>query len=420
VFAEYLDDMRSQVKVFAPDGRLVRSIGFPAAGAVNGFSGDWNNPRLYFAFQSFHMPPAIFRHVAATGAQDVFWKAEVPFDSDAYEVRQEWYASKDGTRVPLFLVHRKGLARNVPHPTVLTGYGGFTVSQTPSWSPRAAAWVDAGGVYAVAGLRGGGEFGEDWHRAGMRDKKQNTFDDFIAAAEWLMAQGYTSRDRLAITGGSNGGLLTGAAVTQRPELFAAVVSRYPLLDMVRYHKFLVARFWVPEYGSAESPDEFRVLRAYSPYHNVKRGARYPALLFMTGDGDTRVDPLHGRKMAALMQAAQGADEPVLLRYDVKAGHSAGVPVALQIEELADELAFMAWQTGLAARAREEKAAGDVTVRERYPALATVVPGHGAGGGAPPLARTGELPAAARAARRPERTAPSITAGSPVSVQSPAR
>ncbi len=216
----------------------------------------------------------------------------------------------------------------------------------PGFSARAVLWMELGGVYALPNLRGGGEFGEEWHRAGMLERKQNVFDDFLAAAEWLIKNGYTNPSRLAISGGSNGGLLVGAALTQRPDLFAAVVCSYPLLDMIRYHRFLVARFWIPEYGSSDDPEQFKYLLAYSPYHRVKPGTRYPAVLFITGDADTRVDPLHARKMAARLQAATASDRPILLRYDTKAGHSGGLPLSKQIEDLTDELSFLLWQLGV--------------------------------------------------------------------------
>jgi prolyl oligopeptidase len=246
----------------------------------------------------------------------------------------------------MFLVHRKGVKRDGSSPALLTGYGGFNISETPGFSARAALWVENGGVYALPNLRGGGEFGEDWHKAGMLEKKQNVFDDFIGAAEWLIKNGYTSPSRLAISGGSNGGLLVGAALTQRPDLFAAVVCSYPLLDMVRYQKFLVAGYWVPEYGSGDNPEQFPFLYAYSPYHHVKGGTKYPAVLFITGDSDTRVAPLHARKMAALLQASTGSDKPVLLHYDTKAGHSGGAtPVTKKIEDLSDELSFLFAETG---------------------------------------------------------------------------
>jgi prolyl oligopeptidase len=247
--------------------------------------------------------------------------------------------------IPMFVVHRKGMKLDGSHPALLTGYGGFNLSQTPGFSARAAVWVESGGVYALPNLRGGNEFGEAWHKAGMLERKQNVFDDFIGAAEWLVKQGYTSPARLAISGGSNGGLLVGAALTQRPELFAAVVCSYPLLDMVRYHKFLVAGFWVPEYGSADNPDQFNYIYAYSPYHRVQTGTKYPAVLFITGDSDTRVAPLHARKMTALLQASTASNRPVILHYDTKAGHSRGAtPIPKQIDDMTDELSFLFAET----------------------------------------------------------------------------
>jgi prolyl oligopeptidase len=277
----------------------------------------------------------------------VWWKPSIPVKSEDFEVKQVWYTSKDSTKVPMFLLYRRGLKPDGARPTLLTGYGGFNSSSTPGFSALGALWAERGGVYALANLRGGGEFGEEWHKAGMLEKKQNVFDDFIAAAQWLVAQGYTKPSRLAIRGGSNGGLLVGAALTQRPDLFQAVVCNYPLLDMIRYQKFLLARLWVSEYGSAENPEQFKYLYAYSPYHHVKPGAKYPAGLFVTGDSDTRVDPLHARKMAALLQSATGSNKPVLLLYDTKSGHSGGRPVSKQIEETADELSFLLWQLGVA-------------------------------------------------------------------------
>ena len=246
----------------------------------------------------------------------------------------------------MFLVHKKGIKLDGKNPTYLTGYGGFNQSLTPSFSSFAAMWAESGGVFALPSLRGGGEFGEKWHEAGMRERKQNVFDDFISAAEWLIKNRYTSPQKLAIAGGSNGGLLVGAAMTQRPELFQAVVCSYPLLDMVRYQKFLVAQFWVPEYGSSENEFEFKYILSYSPYHRVKQGVKYPAVLFITGDSDTRVAPLHARKMTALMQAMTGSDRPILLHYDTKAGHSGGTPVNKQIEDVTDTLSFLFWQLGM--------------------------------------------------------------------------
>jgi prolyl oligopeptidase len=265
-------------------------------------------------------------------------------------VKQEWFASKDGTRVPMFIVHKKGMQKNGTNPTLLTGYGGFNVSLTPAFSRSAYLWLEHGGVYAVANLRGGAEFGEDWHRAGMLDKKQNVFDDFAGAAEYLINQKYTDRDHLAIQGGSNGGLLMGAAVTQHPDLFRAVVCQVPLLDMLRYQNFQIAKLWIPEYGSAQDEKQFDFLYAYSPYHHVKPGVEYPAILFMTADTDTRVDPMHAKKMAALMQAeaknGTSRERPILLRIETKAGHGAGKPVTKQIEEFTDIYSFLFWQLGM--------------------------------------------------------------------------
>jgi len=284
--------------------------------------------------------------------QPALWaKVEAPsIDPSAYEVSQEWYKSKDGTRVPMFVVHKKGLQKTGHNPTLLTAYGGFNVSLTPTFSRTAYLWMEHGGVFAVANLRGGAEFGEDWHRAGMLDKKQNVFDDMISAAEHLISEKYTDKNHLAIQGGSNGGLLMGAMITQRPDLFRAVVSQVPLLDMLRYQNFQIAKLWIPEYGSAENPEQFKWLYAYSPYQHVKPGTEYPAILFMTGDFDTRVDPMHAKKMAAEMQAqaknGQSKTRPILLRIESKAGHGAGKPVTKQIEEFTDVYSFLFWQLGV--------------------------------------------------------------------------
>ncbi len=346
IFVNALQNVVSTVRVYSQGGKLERTIGFPALGSVSAIRGRWAGSEAYFSFSSFVVPSTIYRYGIASGERKEWWKPSVPISTDPVEVRQVWYASKDGTRIPMFLVHRKGLKLDGTNPTLLTGYGGFTISETPTYKPLAALWVERGGVYALPNLRGGGEFGEAWHRAGMLSKKQNVFDDFLAAADWLVANRYTGTDRLAISGGSNGGLLVGAALTQAPEKFRAVVCSVPLLDMLRYHQFLVARFWVPEYGSSENPEQFRVLQAYSPYHHVTKGVSYPAVLFVTGDSDTRVDPLHARKMTALLQASTGSDRPVLLHYDTKLGHAGGKPVSKQIDDLTVELTFLFWQLGV--------------------------------------------------------------------------
>ena len=351
LLANYEQNASSQLKLFAIDGRPLRDVPLPEIGSVYGIGGKWNRREAFFAFHSFTVPDSVYQADLASGGASLWSKVDAPgIDPGVYEVKQLWFNSKDGTRVPMFVFHKKGLQLNGKNPTLLTGYGGFNVSLTPGFVPDRYVWLERGGVFAVANLRGGAEFGEDWHRAGMLDKKQNVFDDFIAAAEFLIAQHYTDPHHLAIRGGSNGGLLMGAALTQRPDLFQAVVCQVPLLDMLRYQNFQIAKLWIPEYGSAEDPRQFEWLYAYSPYHHVKPGVEYPATLFMTADTDTRVDPMHAKKMAALMQAvaANGRSRmrPILLRIDNKAGHGAGKPIAKQIEELTDAYSFLFWQLGM--------------------------------------------------------------------------
>jgi len=346
ILVTYLRNVNTQIRIFDAAGKHLRDLALPALGSANINGGRWTSNEMFYSFDSFHLPNTTYRYDLATNTQEVWARQNVPFDSEKYEVKQVWYASKDGTKIPMFVVHKKGLKLDGSNPTLLTGYGGFNLSETAGFSVRAALWIERGGVYALPNLRGGGEFGEEWHKAGMREKKQNVFDDFIGAGEWLIANKYTRPDKLAIRGGSNGGLLVGAMMTQRPDLFGAVVCGYPLLDMVRFHKFLVARWWVPEYGSADDPEQFKYIRAYSPYHNVKAGTKYPATLFLTGDSDTRVDPLHARKMTALVQAANASDKPIILLYDTKAGHSSGgKPISLQVADLVDEVSFLFWQLG---------------------------------------------------------------------------
>jgi len=282
----------------------------------------------------------------ASGEQSVWRRVEADVDPARYEVEQVTYPSKDGTPVTMFLVRPRGLRPTGSHPVYLSGYGGFNISMSPAFSRSLLLWLERGGVVAIPNLRGGGEDGETWHRDGMLDRKQNTFDDFIAAAEWLVREGWTSPGRLAATGGSNGGLLMGAALTQRPELFRAVVVQVPLLDMLRYHRFLIARLWIPEYGSPDDPQQFRWLRAYSPYHHVRQGVAYPAVLLATAEQDTRVDPMHARKMTARLQAATASERPVLLRLETQAGHGAGKPIAKSLEELADVWTFVCAELGV--------------------------------------------------------------------------
>lgn len=341
----FLKDVQPRIAIHDLTGTHIRDIAFDTIGAVGGGAGQWTSDEAFFTFQSYHRPNTIYRYDLATGDQTVWAQVEIPIETDRYTVTQTWFESQDGTRVPMFVTHRDDVVLDGANPTLLTGYGGFNLSMTPSFSSLAAVWLEHGGVFAEASLRGGGEFGETWHRDGMLDRKQHVFDDFIAAAEHLIAEGYTTATHLAIRGGSNGGLLVGTVSNQRPDLFGAVVCTYPLLDMVRYHQFLVASFWVPEYGSSEDPAQFAYLYDYSPYHNVNPTAEYPATLYITGDGDTRVAPLHGRKMAALMQSAHGDATPVLLRYHTEAGHSGGQPVSQQIEQMVDTVSFLLWQVG---------------------------------------------------------------------------
>ncbi|HLY92085.1 MAG TPA: prolyl oligopeptidase family serine peptidase [Candidatus Angelobacter sp.] len=334
-------------RILDANGKFIRELQSPTLGTISGPGGRWSSNEAFYSFTSYNMPGTIYRYDVATGKQSVWFSPKVPIDSAKYQVSQVWYTSKDGTKIPMFLAHAKGIKLDGSNPTLLTGYGGFNLSSTPSFNPFAAAWMANGGVYAVANLRGGGEFGEEWHHAGMLEKKQNVFDDFIAAAEWLIKNKYTSPSKLAIRGTSNGGLLVGAALTQRPDLYAAVICGYPLLDMLRYQNFLVARYWVPEYGSAENADQFKYIYAYSPYQHVKAGTKYPSVLLISGDSDTRVAPLHARKMTALLQASQGAaDHPILLHYDTAAGHSGGTPAGKQVENTTDELSYLFWQLGV--------------------------------------------------------------------------
>jgi prolyl oligopeptidase len=346
IIAQYSHNASSELKVFEADGKPAGEIALPALGDVSGITGRWRNSEAFLSFQSFAIAATIYRYDISQHTLAVWAKSPVPIDANEFEVKQVWYESKDKTRVPMFLFYKKGLKLDGSNPALMTAYGGFDSSETPAFRDDAVVWAEHGGIFAMPNLRGGGEFGEAWHHAGMLGKKQNVFDDFFAAAEWLIANHYTSPQRLAITGRSNGGLLMGAAMTQRPDLFGAIVCGYPLLDMVRYQKFLVARFWVPEYGSSDDPGQFPFLYAYSPYHHVIKGTKYPAVLFLTGDSDTRVAPLHARKMTAEMQAAQGGDKPILLMYDTKLGHSEGRPVSKIIEEDTGVLQFLFAQVGV--------------------------------------------------------------------------
>jgi prolyl oligopeptidase len=347
LFVHYLHNVTSRIQVYSLEGESVGEIPLPGIGTAGGPGGRWESDVAFVSFRSFTRPRTVYLYRVSTGEMELWAQDNLPFDSSPYEVRQEWYRSRDGTRIPMFLVHRKGLHPNGEHPVLLYGYGGFNVSLTPYFSPSAALWIERGGIYAVANIRGGGEFGEAWHQAGMLEKKQNVFDDFIAAAEWLINNDYTNQSRLAIQGGSNGGLLVGAALTQRPDLFQAVLCQFPDLDMIGYYRFEnnnpPALF---EYGDASNPEHFPFLYAYSPYQKIVPGTEYPAVLLTTGDADTRVPPLQARKMTARLQAATGSERPVLLLYDTKAGHAGGKPLSKIINDLSMELAFLFWQLGV--------------------------------------------------------------------------
>jgi prolyl oligopeptidase len=346
--AFYLKDAHTQIRTFALDGTYLGEIPLPGLGSASGFGGKRYDTETFYTFTSFTTPPTIYRYDFTSGRSTLFRQPQVDFDPQAYEVQQVFYASQDGTRIPMFLVHRRGLARTGDHPTLLYGYGGFGISLTPSFSVGLVAWLEMGGVYAQPSLRGGGEYGEAWHQAGTKLNKQKVFDDFIAAAEWLMANGYTNPSKLAIAGGSNGGLLVGACLTQRPDLFAAALPAVGVFDMLRFHKFTIGWAWISEYGSPEDPEEFKALYAYSPLHNLKPGTAYPATLITTADHDDRVVPAHSFKFAAALQAAQGGSQPILIRIDTKAGHGAGKPTAKLIEETADRWAFLVQVLGIQA------------------------------------------------------------------------
>ncbi|UCG49337.1 MAG: S9 family peptidase [Phycisphaerales bacterium] len=335
-------DVHHQLRIHKLDGSFVREIPLPAIGAVGGLAGKQGDAEMFFSFTSFLFPPTSYRYDFKCEELQVFQKAQVAFEPSKYETNQVFVDSKDGTRVPMFITHRRDLQLTGGNPTLLSGYGGFNISIRPSFSVSAVNWLEMGGVFAVANLRGGAEYGQEWHQAGMLDKKQNVFDDFIAAAEWLIKNRYTRAKKLAIRGGSNGGLLVAACMLQRPDLYGAVVCQVPVTDMLRYHKFTVGRYWIPEYGSAEaSPDQFEYLYAYSPLHNIRRGAEYPPILVTSADTDDRVVPAHAKKFVATLQAEAAGKNPILLRVDTKAGHGGGKPTSKIIEEQADIYAFLA-------------------------------------------------------------------------------
>ena len=337
----YMHDAWHHVRLYDLEGVFLRDIALPTMGSIVELAGKRAETNLFLAFQSFLYPTTILRYHCPSGALTCLHTSEMPCEADAYETTQVFYPSKDGTRIPMFLTHKKGLVPNGRHPTLLYGYGGFLISMTPFFAIAPLVWLEQGGIYAVACVRGGGEYGAAWHRAGMLEHKQNVFDDFIAAAEWLIANNYTSAARLAIRGRSNGGLLVAACMLQRPELFGAVVCEVPVTDMLRYHKFTAGRLWANEYGNAETaPEHFAFLYAYSPLHNITQGVPYPPTLIITADSDDRVVPLHALKFAAALQAADAGMNPIVLRMETDAGHGPGKPTGKVIDELRDIYAFL--------------------------------------------------------------------------------
>jgi prolyl oligopeptidase len=343
---EYLRDAKSEARVYTTDGKLVRTIDLGGIGTAAGFGGRSSDTETFYSFASYATPPSIYRYDVATGERTLVFRAKVAINPDDFTVKQVFFTSKDGTKVPMFITHKKNLKLDGNNPTLLYGYGGFNISQTPGFSISKMAWMQMGGVFAVANLRGGGEYGEEWHMAGTKLHKQNVFDDFIGAAEWLEKNGYTKPSKLAIQGGSNGGLLVGAAITQRPELFGAALPAVGVMDMLRFNRFTAGRFWVDDYGSSENAEEFKALYAYSPYHNIRKGMKYPPTLITTADTDDRVVPGHSFKFAAAIQEAQAGPAPVLIRIETRAGHGGGKPTSKQIEEIADQYAFLVKNLGM--------------------------------------------------------------------------
>ena len=347
IFVHYMEDVKSAVRMFALDGAALGAVDLPGVGSAGGFGGEPDDTETFFSFESFNRPPTIYRYEIDTGEQSVFRAPQTPFDATDYEVRQVFYPSKDGTTIPMFIAHKKGLDLSNGAPTLLYAYGGFNVSVTPAFSVTRLQWMEMGGVFALANIRGGGEYGKAWHDAGRLLNKQNVFDDFIGAGDYLIAEGITTKEKLAIQGGSNGGLLVGAVINQRPDLFAAGLPAVGVMDMLRFNQFTAGRFWVDDYGDPAEEAHFRNLYGYSPYHNIREGEDYPAILVTTADTDDRVVPGHSFKYAAALQAAKIGDKPHLIRIETRAGHGAGKPTDKIIEEYADMWAFIARWTGLA-------------------------------------------------------------------------
>ena len=346
IFTEYMEDAISKVYQYNYDGTLVREVTLPGIGSAGGFGGKKEDKEFYFSFTNYYTPGSTYKFNVETGEYTQYWKPEIDYNPEAYESKQVFYTSKDGTKIPMIITHKKGLELNGKNPTILYGYGGFNISLTPSFSITNAVWMEQGGVYAVPNLRGGGEYGKKWHDAGTQLQKQNVFDDFIAAAEYLIDANYTSSEYLAIRGGSNGGLLVGATMTQRPDLMKVALPAVGVMDMLRYHTFTAGAGWAYDYGTAEDSEEmFSYLKGYSPVHNVKEGVSYPATLVTTGDHDDRVVPAHSFKFAAELQAKQSGSNPTLIRIETNAGHGAGTPVSKTIEQYADLYGFTLFNMG---------------------------------------------------------------------------
>jgi prolyl oligopeptidase len=342
----YLERASSRVRLINFEAQGAEEIVLPTLGSLFDVNAEWDGEEVFYGFSSYTLPPSVYRLDLTRGASELWKRVEADIDPSQYVVKQVSYQSRDGTPITMFVVHRAGIELDGDNPTYLTSYGGFNISMTPAFSRSLLLWLEHGGVLAVPNIRGGGEYGESWHQAGILGNKQNSFDDFIGAAEWLIQERYTRPGRLAAAGGSNGGLLVGAVLTQRPELFRAVLVQVPLLDMLRYHRFLIARLWIPEYGSADDPTQFQWLLDYSPYHHIQEGRAYPAVLLATAESDTRVDPMHARKMAARLQAASSADRPILLRLEARAGHGAGKPLSKVVDELTDSWTFVFSELGV--------------------------------------------------------------------------
>ena len=347
IFAHYIVDALTNIKEYDYEGRLVKEVQLPGIGTAGGFGGKQKDKETYFAFTNYNTPTKTYKYDLASSSYTLYWEPKIDFDANAYESKQVFYTSKDGTRVPMMITYKKGTKLNSKNPTILYGYGGFNISVSPYFSVSNVTWFENGGVYAVANLRGGGEYGKKWHDAGTKMQKQNVFDDFIAAAEYLIKEGYTSKDYLAIQGASNGGLLIGATMTQRPDLFKVALPAVGVMDMLRYHKFTAGAGWAYDYGTADDSKEmFEYLKSYSPLHNVKKGVQYPATLITTGDHDDRVVPAHSFKFAAELQANQAGTNPILIRIETNAGHGAGTPINKQIAQAADIQSFTLWNMGV--------------------------------------------------------------------------